>query len=51
MEERFVLMNLSQHKRWRGPRVIAKQQQKREQTHPVCSHAAEKYEKVESVNT
>ena len=32
-------------------RVIGKQQTKREQTHPVCLHAVEKYEKVESVNT
>ena len=32
-------------------RVIAKQQVKREQTHPVCFHAVEKYEKVENVNT
>ena len=24
---------------------------KREQTHPVCLHALEKYEKVESVNS
>ena len=32
-------------------RVIAKQRAKREQTHPVCSHAVERYEKVESINT
>ena len=32
-------------------RVIAKQQSERKQTHPVCLHAVEKYEKVESVNT
>ena len=32
-------------------KVIAKQQLKREQTHPVCLHAAEKYEKVESIDT
>ena len=50
MEEGFVLMNLSKHKRWRAHRVIAKQS-KREQTHPVFLHAAEKYRKVESVNT
>ena len=31
-------------------RVIAKQQAKREQTHPVCLHTAEKYKKVENVN-
>ena len=43
-------MNLSKHKRWRAHRVIAKQS-KREQTHPVFLHAAEKYRKVESVNT
>ena len=31
--------------------MITKQQAKREQTHPVCLHAVEKYEKVENVNT
>ena len=31
--------------------VIAKQQAKREQTHPVCLQAMEKYKKVDSVNT
>ena len=31
--------------------MIAKQQEKREQAHPVWLHAVEKYEKVESVNT
>ena len=51
MEEGFVLMNLSKHKRWRAHRVIAKQQSKREQTQPVCLHTAEKYKKVERVNT
>ena len=30
--------------------MIAKQQGKRELTHPVCLHAAEKYEKLESIN-
>ena len=50
MEDGFVLMNLSKHKRWRAHRVIAKQQSKGEQTHTVCLHAAEKYEKVASVN-
>ena len=50
MEERFVLKNLSKHKRWRAHRVIAKQQQKGEQTHPVRLKAAEKYGKVQSVN-
>ena len=51
MEEGFILMNLSKYKRWRSflHIVIAKQQPKREQTHPVCLHAVEKYEKVESV--
>ena len=55
-------MNLSKCKKWRAllHRVIAKQQAKREQTHPVCLHAVEKYvclhagekyEKVENVNT
>ena len=51
MEEGFVLMNLSKHKRWRAHRVIAKQQSKREQTHPVCLHAAKKYRKLESIKT
>ena len=34
-------MNLSKYKRWRVllHRVIAKQQAKKEQSHPVCSHA------------
>ena len=31
--------------------MIAKKIRKREQTHPVCLHAVEKYGKVESVNT
>ena len=31
-------------------RVIAKQQTKREQTHPMCLNAVAKYEKVDSVN-
>ena len=31
--------------------MIAKQQVKREQIHPVCLHAVEKYEKVKNVNT
>ena len=44
-------MNLCKHKRWKAHRVIAKQQSKRELTYPVCLHAAEKYEKVESINT
>ena len=46
-------MNLSRYKRWRVllHRVIPKQQAKREQTHPVCLHAVEKYEKVENINT
>ena len=37
MEEGFVLMNLPNYKRWRAllHRVIAKQQSKRKQTHPV----------------
>ena len=43
----FVLMNLSKFKRWTAllHRVIVKKQN-REQTHPVCLHAVEKYEKV-----
>ena len=46
-------MNLSEYKRWRRllHRVIAKQQLKREQTHPVCLQAVENYEKVKNVNT
>ena len=32
-------------------RVIAKQPAKRGPTHPVCLHAAEKYEEVHNVNT
>ena len=32
-------------------RLIAKQQAKREQTHPVCLDAVRKYGKMESVNT
>ena len=48
MEEGFLLMNLSKHKKWRAYRVIAKKQLK---TYHVCLHATEKYEKVESVNT
>ena len=39
MEEGFVLMKMSKHKRWRAHRVIAKQQSKREQTHPVFTHS------------
>ena len=31
--------------------MIAKQHAKKEQTYPVCLHAMEKYEKVESINT
>ena len=31
--------------------MIAKQRVKREQTHPVCLHTVEKYEKMESANT
>ena len=46
-------MNLSKYKMWRLllQRVIAKQQAKREQSHPVCWHAVEKYENMENVNT
>ena len=32
-------------------RVIAKQRARKEQTHPLCLHAVEKYGKVENVNT
>ena len=31
--------------------MIEKQQAKRELTHPVCLHAVEKLQKVESINT
>ena len=31
--------------------MIAKHNHKTEQTHPVCLHEVEKYEKVESINT
>ena len=46
-------MNLSKYERWRTllHRVNAKYQAKREQANPMCLHAVEKYEKVESVNT
>ena len=46
-------MNLPQYKKWRVllHRVIAKEQAKREQTHPVCLHAVEKFEKVGNANT
>ena len=46
-------MNLSKYKRWRAllHRLTVKQQAKREQSHPVCLHAVEKYERVENVNT
>ena len=41
------------YKRWRAllHRVIVKQQAKRKQSHPMCLHTVEKYEKVENVNT
>ena len=53
MEDELVLMNLFKNKRWRALLhwVIAKQQSKKEQAHPVCLQAVEKYEKVDSVNT
>ena len=46
-------MNLSHYKRWTVLlyRVIVKEQSKREQTHPECIHAVEKYEKLENINT
>ena len=31
--------------------MIGKKRAKREQTHPVCLHEVEKYERVESINT
>ena len=46
MEEGFIVMNLSKHKRWR-----AHSDCKTIKTYPVCLYAAEKYEKVESLNT
>ena len=42
MKDGFVLKNLFKHKRWRAHRVIAKQQQTGEHTHPVRLKAAEK---------
>ena len=49
----FVPLRMSKVQRWSALiyRVIAKQRAKRKQTHPVCSHAGEKYAKVESVDT
>ena len=46
-------MNLPKYKSWRVllHRVIAKQQRKIEQTHPVCLHSVDKYKKVENINT
>ena len=46
-------MNLSKYKWCRAllHRVIAKQQSKREQAHPVCLQELKKYEKVESIKT
>ena len=46
------MINLLKYKRWRAllNRVIAKQQTKIKQSHPVCLHAMEKYEKLENVN-
>ena len=46
------MINLLKYKRWRAllNRVIAKQQTKIKQIHPVCLHAMEKYEKLENVN-
>ena len=46
-------MNLTKHKRWRVllPRLIAKQQAEKEQTHSVYLHTVDKYENVENINT
>ena len=46
-------MNLSKYKMQRAllHGAFANQQAKREQSHPVCLHAAEKYEKVENVSS
>ena len=43
---------MSKYKRWREllNRMIVKRQAKKEQTHPVCLHAVEKYEKLKNVN-
>ena len=49
MEDGFILMNLSKHKSWRAHR-LQNNNKKREQAHPVCLLAAERYEKVESVS-
>ena len=45
-------MNQSNYKSWRVllHRVFAKQQAKKEQTHPVCLHAVDKYKNLESIN-
>ena len=46
-------MKLSKYKRWRAllHRVIANNKQKENRHHPLCLHAVEKYEKMESTNT
>ena len=43
---------MSKYKRWRALlyRMIVKQQAKKEQTHPVCLYAVEKYEKLKNGN-
>ena len=45
-------MKMSKYKRWRAllNRMIVKWQAKTEQTHPVCLHAVEKYEKLKNGN-
>ena len=49
MKEGFIIMNLSKHKRWRA-HSDCKTIKKRTDL-SVCLYAAEKYEKVESINT
>ena len=46
-------MNLPKYQRWRAliHRVIANQQAKREQCHPMCLHTVEKNKNVENVDT
>ena len=46
-------MHLCKYKRWRVllHKMIAKEQAKREHTHPVYLHAVEKDKKVEKANT
>ena len=53
MEEGFLLMNLSNCKgeEYYYIELLWNNNKKREQTHPMCLHTVEKYQKVESINT